>query len=138
MDNDLIIKKNWWGINWKWLLPLTAFILACLFLIISEISAVKKEPKVEITFDKTKWLTKDGLDYPYRNKMLQDLIINKKLKKLKKEEILELLGQPDRIDSAYLFYRIAQQRLQFFPLHTKTLVIKLTNDDKGNSVMIHE
>ena len=81
---------------------------------------------------------KDGFDYPYRNKMLQDLVTNKKLKKLKKEEIEEMLGQPERIDSAYLFYRIAQQRLHFFPLHNKTLVIKLTDDDKRNSVMIHE
>ena len=81
---------------------------------------------------------KKDSDYPYRNKMLKDLIASDTLKRLKKEEIINMLGEPDRIDSAYLFYPIAQERLGFFPLHTKTLVIKLSNDSTANSVMIHK
>jgi hypothetical protein len=89
-------------------------------------------------FDKTKWRTKDDNDYPYRDKMLNDLITNVKLKGLKKDEIIDLLGQPDRSDSSYLFYRIAQTRIGFFPLHTKTLVIKLTMDGTVEWRKIHE
>lgn len=98
----------------------------------------KKETIPVAVFDKIKWKTKENRDYPYRGKMLDYLMTSDTLKKLKKEEVLNLLGQPDRIDSAYLFYRINQQRLYFFPLHTKTLVIKLKENDSVKSVMIHE
>ncbi len=98
----------------------------------------KKETIPVAAFDKIKWKTKENRDYPYRDKMLDYLMTSDTLKKLKKEEVLNLLGQPDRIDSAYLFYRINQQRLYFFPLHTKTLVIKLKENDSVKPVMIHE
>ena len=79
-------------------------------------------------FDKTKWKTKEDNDYPFRDKMLHDLIANVKLKGLKQDEVIDLLGRPDRTDSSYLFYRVTQKRIGFFPLSTKTLVIKLTKD----------
>ncbi|HLA55524.1 MAG TPA: hypothetical protein VK623_05470 [Flavobacterium sp.] len=97
----------------------------------------KIAPANEMAFDKTKWGTKNGAEYVYRDKMLKDLIGNK-LKGLRKEGAIGLLGQPDRIDNAYLFYKIAQERIGFFPLHTKTLVIKLSNDSIVEKVMIHE
>lgn len=94
--------------------------------------------KTEIKFDKTKWRTKDGRDYPYRNDMLEDLMNNQNLKGLKRDEVIVLLGQPDRIDSSYLFYMIAQKRIEFFPLHTKTLVIKLAKDSTVEWRKIHD
>ena len=78
------------------------------------------------------------MDYPYRNEMLKDLVYNVALKGSKKEEVIDLLGQPDRSDSSYLFYAIAQERIGFFPLHTKTLVIKLTKDSTVEWRKIHE
>ncbi len=89
-------------------------------------------------FDKIKWATKEGPDYPYRDKMLNDLISNYELHGTKKDSLVHLLGSPDRSDSSYLFYRIAQERLGFFPLHTKTLVIKLTKDSSLEWRKIHE
>ena len=53
-------------------------------------------------------------DYLYRNEMLKDLISNHSLKGLKKDELIDLLGQPDRIDSGYLFYMSSEASL-FFP-----------------------
>jgi len=79
-------------------------------------------------FDKIKWQVKEDKDYPYRSKMLEDLISNHPLKGLKKDELIDILGLPDRTDSSYLFYRIAQKRIGVFPLSTKTLVIKLNKD----------
>jgi hypothetical protein len=90
----------------------------------------------DITFNQTKWNTKDGNDYPYRNKMLQDLQSSDTLRHLKKEEVISLLGQPDRIDKNYLFYKIAQEHIGILPFHTKTLFIKLAKDK--NAIMIHE
>ena len=91
-----------------------------------------------VKFDSTKWRTKTGDDYPYRDEMLKDLISNNKLKGWKKDSVLALLGQPNHTDSNYMFYRIAQQRLGFFPLHTKTLVIKLAADSTVEWRKIHE
>lgn len=90
----------------------------------------------DMTFNQTKWNTKDGNDYPYRDKMLEDLRSSDTLRHLKKEEVIALLGQPDRMDKNYLFYRIAQEHIGLLPLHTKTLVIKLAKDK--NAIMIHE
>jgi hypothetical protein len=89
-------------------------------------------------FNKTKWATKDGRDYPYRDKMLKDLMTNYQLHGLKKDTLEKLLGPPDRTNNGYLYYTIAQKRLGFFPLHTKTLVFKLTTDSTVEWRKIHE
>jgi len=91
-----------------------------------------------MVFDKAKWRIQNDAAYAYRDKMLYDLIENRKLKPLKKEAILELLGEPDRTDSLYLFYTILQKRTLFFPLHTKSMVIKLKENDSVEWVKIHE
>lgn len=92
---------------------------------------------VQEKFDKTKWATKQEEDYPYRSDMLEDLISNQTLKGLKKAELLDFLGAPDRTDSSYLFYRISQKRISRFPLSTKTLVIKLAKDSTVEWRKVH-
>ena len=89
-------------------------------------------------FDKTKWSTRDEQDYPYRDNMLNDLMTNQRLHGLKRDSLINLLGAPDRLDSSYLFYRIAQERVGSFPIHTKTLVIKLTKDSTVEWRKIHQ
>jgi hypothetical protein len=100
----------------------------------------KKEVSSEIKFDATKWKIKTDKDYPFREAMLNDLISPnqlKCLKSLKKDQILALLGPPDRVDKNYLFYLVSQEHLQFFPLHTTTLVVKLSSNKNGNLILIH-
>ena len=92
----------------------------------------------ETAFDKTKWNTKEGKDYPYRESMIDNLISNDTIKKLNKDGILNLLGEPERIDNNHLFYMIAQERLESWPIHTKTMVIKLKEDGTVDWVKIHE
>jgi hypothetical protein len=100
---------------------LSVLLLCCL--------ACKTEKKEQQEkFDKTKWSTMDEMDYLYRDAMLNDLMNSYELHGVRKDSVLNLLGSPDRTDSGYLFYKVAQQRLGFFILHTKTLVIKLSND----------
>lgn len=92
----------------------------------------------EIAFDKTKWAIKQGMDYPYRDLMLNDLMYGHELHDIPKDSLVAMLSQPDRTDSLYLFYRIAQERIGFFPLHTKTLVFKLHPDSTVLWIKIHE
>ena len=105
-------------------------------------TAVASE-QVELTsdsiFDKERWRIKVGPDYPYRNRMVEDLITNQGIRKLKYDEIIERLGEPDRSNEGHLYYRIDQTRLGgVWPLHTKTMVIQLAPDSTVNWVKIHE
>lgn len=90
--------------------------------------ACKQTKQHEEKFDKIKWATQVDKDYPYRDDMLKDLITNGKLHGMNVANLLNLLGKPTRTDSGYLFYMVSQQRLGLFPLHTKSLVIKLSKD----------
>lgn len=101
-------------------------------------SETPPEATPEIKFDEAKWKTKEGRDYPYRDSMLNDLISMDALRAMVKEEILDLLGEPDRIDNNHFFYLIKQKRLWFWPLNTKTMVIKLEEDGTPEWIKIHE
>ncbi|MFC2107706.1 hypothetical protein ACFLRY_05175 [Bacteroidota bacterium] len=89
-------------------------------------------------FDKTKWRVKDGSDYPYRDQMLHDIVYNDTVRSLNENEIIELLGEPDRINEGFLYYMISQKRIGFWPLHTRTLVIKISEDTSIEWIKIHE
>ena len=91
-------------------------------------------------FDKTKWAIKEDNKYPYRDKMLKDLIDNYTLHGLTRDSILNLLGEPTRTDSGYLFYTVSQRFVADIPvpLHTKSLVIKFTNEGRVEWRKIHE
>ena len=88
-------------------------------------------------FDAIKWRIKEGEDYPFRENMLNDLVYKVTLKGIKHDQLIQLLGQPDRVDSSYLFYRVFQMRVDFFVLSTKTLVIKLRKDSTVEWRKIH-
>lgn len=92
----------------------------------------------EITFDKTKWSLMDDKDYPYRDQMLNDVLYNDSIRTLIKYEILELLGEPDRSTDGYLYYMISQTRIGAWPLRTKTMVIRLSEDSSIDWIKIHE
>lgn len=91
-----------------------------------------------MSFDQAKWKEKDGKDYPFRDRMLNDIVYNDTVRSRNKEQILDLLGEPDRTNENYLYYMIAQRRLGFWPLHTKSLVIKFSDDNTVDWIKIHE
>ncbi|MBT8301194.1 MAG: hypothetical protein KJO63_07685 [Maribacter sp.] len=119
-------------------IPLLLLVLAC--------TIDKKESPRQIdhgaksvnNFDKIKWQLKDGMDYPYRDQMLTSIVYNDTIRALNGDEIIELLGNPDRSNEGYLYYMVAQKRLGSWPLHTKTLVIKLMGDGTIEWIKIHE
>jgi hypothetical protein len=98
---------------------------------------VLSEPD-KIAFDTKLWREKEDEDYPYRKKMLDDLVGSQLLKGLTTDKVTELLGRPLRTDKNYIFYRVDQTRMFGYPLHTTSLVLKLGADSTVNAVLIHE
>ena len=99
----------------------------------------KKQVVNEAEFNKAKWAIQIGKEYPYRDNMLHNLIANKRLNGLKRDSILNLLGQPNRNDSNFIFYMVAQKMLAgVFPLHTKMLVIKFSYDSTVIAAKIYD
>jgi len=96
-----------------------------------------KKEKTEIDFDKAKWMIKRGRSYPYREKMLNSLIENDKIRSLNKSEILELLGEPSRTNENYLYYELTRNQVGFVTLSTRTLVFKFDDDGTMDWVKIH-
>jgi hypothetical protein len=130
----LIRPKNIFRIQIKlYLIILITTCLAC--------NSEKKEPintdDFNIAFDKIKWQVKEGLDYPFRDQMLNDIVYNDSIRALDKPEIFELLGEPNRINEGHLYYMVTQKRIGLLPLTTKTMVIKLTEDNKIEWIKIH-
>jgi len=95
------------------------------------------EPE-DIVFDQEKWREKQGSDYTFRARMLRDVVYNDTIRSLSKSEILDLLGAPDKEKDDHLYYRIDQQRLNLWPIHTTTMVIKFANPDSIEWIKIHE
>jgi len=98
------------------------------------------EIATDIPFDKSKWSEKEGKDYLYRDQMLNAVVYNDTIRTLSKVQFVELLGEPDylRDDPLYLHYRISETRLSFWTMHTKTMVVKLTEEDTIEWIKIHE
>jgi len=89
-------------------------------------------------FDKTKWQTVKAGAYPYRDKMLHNLLYTDTIRRLKRDSIVSLLGQPTRADTNFLFYRVQQQTYGLLTMHTKTLVIKFEKDSSVAWIKVHE
>lgn len=120
------------------IIPLLLSVLACNSEKDEKPGLIDHETMSEITFDQTKWRIKEGLAYPYRNQLLNSIVYNDTVRSLNKDEILDLLGEPDRKNNGYLYYLISQRRLGFWPLHTKTMVVKLSENNTIDWIKIHE
>jgi hypothetical protein len=84
------------------------------------------------TFDRELWKDKDiEGNYSFRDDMLNDLVYKVKLKGLAKEEVIKMLGEPDRTNEDYLYYEVLAKEIGAITLHKKFLVIKLA---KNNTV----
>ena len=86
-------------------------------------------------FDARLWAVKEGDDYPYRKAMLQDVALPPRWRGLSTAEVMQQLGQPNKMDSAAMVYHVEQKRLGFFPLHLTALVFKL--DSTGHVKSTH-
>lgn len=98
----------------------------------------KTTEKKEEKFSKEKWAIRTDKEYTYRAQMLKDLMTYK-LHGLKKEEVENLLGEPNKRDNGYIFYTVSANFIGNVPvpISTKTLVIKLTKDSTVEWRKIH-
>jgi hypothetical protein len=108
----------------------TTKLLFLLLLSCSACSNKHEASKPDIKFERTKWDTKDNLDYTYRKQMVNDLLINYKWPGVKKDSVIKLLGEPDVIEEdIFMLYHYEQKHLfGSFPLSTQALVIQLDTD----------
>ena len=97
----------------------------------------KADTNSHLKFDKVKWQTKEDEAYPYRNKMLDDLIDSVNLKGIQYDSLINILGQPDRVNDSHLYYNISRNEIGVVTLSTKTFVIKLKPDSTVEWRKIH-
>ena len=98
--------------------------------------SIQKETIIEL--NKANWNKKEADDYLYRELLIDSIIKNKELRSLGQKELLNFLGEPNRMENNHLYYTISQEKLGFWPLHTKTLVIKYSESDTITWIKIHE
>ncbi|MCB0280198.1 MAG: hypothetical protein KDD94_11870 [Calditrichaeota bacterium] len=103
----------------------------------NEAEVTDKKPIEQIPFDAAKWQIKEKRKYPWRKQMTDELLYTDTLRLLNKEEILSLLGEPDRMDKNYLFYIIDQGRIGYWVLSQQTLVVILSDTSK-NKVLLSD
>jgi len=97
----------------------------------------------QIKFDKAKWNEdyQDGFPPKARNKMVNDLVENHKLKGLKYWEVIELLGEPIAKDSSTFSYEVVIKYDGLFaidPTYVKSLVFYFSKDSTITDVKIEE
>jgi len=81
-----------------WSLTIISIPIISLILLFT-ISGIRNFAIIKTKFDKVIWANDDPTCYDYRRKMVSDLITNQLLKNKNKNEIIEILGQPDWIDT---------------------------------------
>ena len=95
----------------------------------------------ETKFDKFGWSKKSDLNsFPNREKMLNDLMKNYKIKGLKYSEIIDLLGEPEirtTSDSFSAVYNIeTEYGNDIDPIYVKELEISLNKDSVAQNCII--
>jgi hypothetical protein len=97
----------------------------------------------DIKFEKTGWVEREDLGiYPHRNKMLNDLTQNYKLKGLSHKQLIDLIGKPEQNltgEKNYIYYNIiTEYKGNIDPIYVKNLEVKLTKDSTVESFRINE
>ena len=93
----------------------------------------------KLKFDKKLWDTKDDMEWPYRDNMLDDLIKNHNLVNLKYNEAVNLLGGSNFVASNELAYDInTYYGNDIDPVYTKVLSLKFNKDSIITSFEVKE
>ena len=72
-------------------------------------------------FNKEKWEEGDGINYTYRNAMIDDLLKNYHLKNLSYDELVQIIGEPDQKDSVHASYNLIVKYDMIDPIYSKYL-----------------
>lgn len=99
----------------------------------AEIAALGK-----IEFNTKQWA--EGTDgvYPYREKMVDDLLKRYDWEGMPRTEVEALLGKPQSGDSLNYVYMMYQKKIGFFRAFTHALVVKFREDGVVKKVVIYK
>lgn len=89
------------------------------------------------TFDRELWSTRRGGEYPFREQMLRDVVYNDTIRRLNREQLLSLLGDPDRENEGHLYYTISEKKLGFLTLSLTSMVVRLRPDGSVEWIRIY-
>lgn len=93
-------------------------------------------------FDRQKWSSGDGLNYPLRDNIVDDLLKNHQLKGLTYRQVIDSLGSPQNRDTLTLSYQILDNSFDYHrskkPIHKKNLVLHFNKDSVVTNAEIYE
>jgi len=92
-------------------------------------------------FTRQKWHYGDGLDFPLRNDILEDLLQNHHIKGLNYRQVIDSLGSPQRRDSLKFTYQIIDNSYEFgqkSPIHKKNLIIYFSKDSIAERTEVYD
>jgi hypothetical protein len=91
-------------------------------------------------FDRREWNDGDGLSWPNRSGMLDDLLANHKLKGLKYKEVINLLRYPqwNSYTDRRFEYEINRKMDRLDTVYAKSLVLYLSKDSVVTDVKVVE
>ncbi|RYY36129.1 MAG: hypothetical protein EOP46_07550 [Sphingobacteriaceae bacterium] len=98
------------------------------------ISACSKKQK----FDRTLWKDGDGIEFKYRNNMLDDLLQNHKIKGQTWKQVIDTLGRPQGIKGLTTYYDIDIKYDGYPPSYIKRLFIDFNKDSVAVNTRIYE
>jgi hypothetical protein len=128
-------------IEYNKLLKMRAKILLTL-LILMTLFSCRRDAEIEslqkMEFNTKQWV--EGTDgvYPYREKMVDDLLKRYDWEGMPRAEVEALLGKPGSGDSLNYVYMMYQKKVSFFRLHTHALVVKFREDGVVKKVVIYK
>ncbi|MGL4629844.1 MAG: hypothetical protein ACRCVT_01465 [Leadbetterella sp.] len=112
-------------------------------LIISTLFFLLTSCKEKIPFDKVGWIVKDDLGlYPNREKMVDNLTKNQKLKGLTYRQLIKKIGEPDKISTSSnntIYYNIVTNYgYDIDPVISKSLEFRFDKDSVITAFKINE
>lgn len=116
------------------------FILTLTALVFAGITSCNRQQK----FTREMWSYGDGLDYPSRKAVLDDLLANHKIVGLTHYEVIQLLGSPQYRDTASFkySYQIEDTGIKYNPkkkpVYIKNLVLYFSKDSIVTKTDIYE
>ncbi|RVT98159.1 hypothetical protein EOD41_17460 [Mucilaginibacter limnophilus] len=109
-------------------------ILVVIGLTVLLISACSKKQK----FDRALWKDGDGLEFKYRDNMLDDLLQNHKIKGLTWKQVQDTLGRPQGTKGLSTYYDIDIKYDGYPPSYMKRLFIDFNQDSVAVNTRIYE
>lgn len=105
----------------------TSFKIALVFLIGFIATGCNNASK----FDRQKWSYGDGLDYPLRDDIINDLVKNHHIKGLTYHQVIDSLGAPQQRDTLQVAYQILDNSYSYSrkkPVRKKNLILYFSKD----------